>query len=141
MINTIVNYNHFSFRIPHFWSADHIFTVALKIGPIDKNNLKFSQEELEKISKKNSDEAGKKLADKTILDEIEDVGTGFESMDLDLLNVSPSTKMTTETGSWLNLAMASKNQTTATGADQSERGVFNQSERSRDQRTETMETE
>ena len=97
---------------------------------------------MEKISKKNSDEAGKKLADKTILDEIEDVGTGFESMDLDLLNVSPSTKMTTETGSWLNLAMASKNQTTvATGADQSERGVFNQSERSRDQRTETMETE
>ena len=89
---------------------------------------------MEKISKKNSDEAGKKLADKTILDEIEDVGTGFESMDLDLLNVSPSTKMTTETGSWLNLAMASKNQTTvATGADQSER--------SRDQRTETMETE
>ena len=142
MIHTIVNYNCFSFRIPHFWSADHIFTVALKIGPIDKNNLKFSQEELEKISKKNSDEAGKKLADKTILDEIEDVGTGFESMDLDLLNVSPSTKMTTETGSWLNLAMASKNQTTvAAGADQSERGVFNQSERSRDQRTETMETE
>merc|ERR1719397_2240968 len=26
-------------RIPHFWSADHIFTVALKIGPIDRENL------------------------------------------------------------------------------------------------------
>merc|ERR1711981_1448394 len=37
-------------RIPHFWSADHIFTVALKIGPIDRESLKFSPEELERIS-------------------------------------------------------------------------------------------
>ena len=97
-------------RIPHFWSADHIFTVALKIGPIDKDNLKFTQEELEKISKKNNEEALKKAADKTLIDEIEDVGSGFESMDLDLLNVSPSgqSKITTETGAWLNLALASK---------------------------------
>jgi len=97
-------------RIPHFWSADHIFTVALKIGPIDKDNLKFTQEELEKISRRNNEEALKKAADKTLIDEIEDVGSGFESMDLDLLNVSPSgqSKMTTETGAWLNLALASK---------------------------------
>ena len=84
--------------------------MAQKIGPIDKQNLKFSLEELEKIAKKNSEEVTKKLPDKTILDEIEDVGTGFESMDLDLLNVSPSMKMTSESGAWLNLAMASKEQ-------------------------------
>ena len=77
-------------RIPHFWSADHIFTVAMKIGPIDTDKLKFSQEELEMISKRNSEEVVKKDADKTLIDEIEDVGSGFESMDLDLLNVSPS---------------------------------------------------
>merc|ERR1719392_45161 len=37
-------------RIPHFWSADHIFTVALKIGPVDTKKLKFSLEELERIT-------------------------------------------------------------------------------------------
>lgn len=99
-------------RIPHFWSADHIFTVAMKIGPIDTDKLKFSQEELEMISKRNSEEVVKKDADKTLIDEIEDVGSGFESMDLDLLNVSPSgqPKLSTESGAWLNLAQASKQQ-------------------------------
>merc|ERR550532_3506060 len=94
-------------RIPHFWSADHIFTVALKIGPIDRENLKFSQEELEQISKKSSEN---KVTDKLLIDEIEDVGEGFDAMDLDLLNVSPSgqAKLATETGAWLNLALASK---------------------------------
>merc|ERR1712117_306524 len=49
-------------RIPHFWSADHIFTVALKIGPIDRESLKFSPDELEKMSKKHADT--EKLSDK-----------------------------------------------------------------------------
>ena len=45
-----------------------------------------------------------------LMNDIEDVGEGFESMDLDLLNVSPSgqAKLATESGAWLNLAMASK---------------------------------
>ena len=44
------------------------------------------------------------------MDEMEIVGSGFESMDLDLLNVSPSNKpkSNSETGAWLNIAMASK---------------------------------
>ena len=94
-------------RIPHFWSADHIYSIALKIGPINKENLKFSQEELEQISKKSSEN---KVTDKLLIDEIEDVGEGFDAMDLDLLNVSPSgqAKLATETGAWLNLALASK---------------------------------
>merc|ERR1712088_792473 len=73
-------------RIPHFWSADHIYTVAAKIGTIDKDTLKFSLEDLEMV------------------------GSGFESMDLDLLNVSPAnqTKSNTEVGAWLNFANASK---------------------------------
>merc|ERR1712079_737261 len=97
-------------RIPHFWSADHIYSIALKIGPIDK----------EKISKKNSEEAAlKKVGDKSLIDEIEDVGSGFESMDLDLLNVSPSgqQKLATETGAWLNLAQASKEPVPGTSKD------------------------
>ena len=72
-----------------------------------KENLKFSQEELEQISKKSSEN---KVTDKMLIDEIEDVGEGFDAMDLDLLNVSPSgqAKLATETGAWLNLALASK---------------------------------
>merc|ERR1719275_429212 len=95
-------------RIPHFWSADHIYSIALKIGPINKENLKFSPEELDKISKRNSE--NKMTTDRMLMNDIEDVGEGFESMDLDLLNVSPSgqAKLATESGAWLNLAMASK---------------------------------
>merc|ERR1719427_1321325 len=37
-------------RIPHFWSADHIYSVAVKLGPIDTKKLRFSLEELERIS-------------------------------------------------------------------------------------------
>jgi len=96
-------------RIPHFWSADHIYTVAAKIGPIDKDALKFSLEELESVSKRNTEDNSKKEVPAT-MDEMEAVGSGFQSMDLDLLNVSPSkqAKTSTETGAWLNIAMASK---------------------------------
>ena len=31
-------------RIPHFWSADHIYSVAVKLGPVDTKKLKFSLE-------------------------------------------------------------------------------------------------
>ena len=97
-------------RIPHFWSADHIFTVAAKIGTIDKEGLKFSLEKLEEISRRNNVEDGKKDRELVTMDEMEIVGSGFESMDLDLLNVSPSNKpkSNTDTGAWLNIAMASK---------------------------------
>jgi len=37
-------------RIPHFWSADHIYSVAVKLGPVDTKKLKFSLEELERIT-------------------------------------------------------------------------------------------
>ena len=37
-------------RIPHFWSADHIYSVAVKLGPVDTEKLKFSLEELERIT-------------------------------------------------------------------------------------------
>jgi len=95
-------------RIPHFWSADHIYSIAQKIGPINKENLKFSPEELDKISKRNSED--KMTTDRMLMNDIEDVGDGFDAMDLDLLNVSPSgqAKLATESGAWLNLAMASK---------------------------------
>ena len=37
-------------RIPHFWSADHIYSVAVKPGPVETRKLKFSLEELERIT-------------------------------------------------------------------------------------------
>eukprot|EP00092_Neocalanus_flemingeri_P001329 GFUD01001420.1.p1 GENE.GFUD01001420.1~~GFUD01001420.1.p1 ORF type:complete len:1228 (+),score=271.17 GFUD01001420.1:445-4128(+) len=129
-------------RIPHFWSADHIFTVALKIGPIDRENLKFSTDELEKMSKKNSEterlsfkNKGEKMkpsreaieraqhnteaiervenpnsnADTSYLDDMDMMGDGLESMDLDLLDEGPiQQKSSTQAGDWLNLVLASK---------------------------------
>jgi len=129
-------------RIPHFWSADHMFNVALKIGPINRDNLKFSTDELEKISKKYSDteklsfkNKGEKLkpsresiesaqrkteamervenpnsnADTSFLEDMDMMGTGLESMDLDLLEEGPvQPKLSTQAGDWLNLVLASK---------------------------------
>jgi hypothetical protein len=37
-------------RIPLFWSADHIYSVATKLGPIDTTQRKFSLEELERVT-------------------------------------------------------------------------------------------
>eukprot|EP00090_Calanus_glacialis_P039865 TRINITY_DN6942_c0_g1_i1.p1 TRINITY_DN6942_c0_g1~~TRINITY_DN6942_c0_g1_i1.p1 ORF type:complete len:1224 (+),score=288.91 TRINITY_DN6942_c0_g1_i1:40-3711(+) len=144
-------------RIPHFWSADHIFTVASKIGPIDRDNLKFSTEELEKMSNKYSDteklsvkNKGEKLkpsrasiesaqrkteeiervenpnsnADTSFLDDMDMMGNGLESMDLDLLEEGPTqSKPSTQAGDWLNLVMASKMSRRGSSHSQSSRKV------------------
>jgi len=34
-------------RIPHFWSADHMYGLASKLGPIQNDQLRFSIDELE----------------------------------------------------------------------------------------------
>jgi len=129
-------------RIPHFWSADHIFTVALKIGPIDRESLKFSPEELEKISKKHSDT--EKLSDKgkgerlkpnrnpsikdaqkqdeevervenpnanidtSFMDDMDTMGNGLESMELDLLEDGKNQTKPSVQADWINMAIASK---------------------------------
>jgi len=129
-------------RIPHFWSADHIFTVALKIGPIDRESLKFSTDELEKMSNKYSDteilsiqNKGEKLkpsreaiesarrkteeieridnpnstGDTSFMEDMDMMGNGLESMDLDLLEEGPNqSKQSVQAADWLNLVRASK---------------------------------
>ncbi len=37
-------------RIPHFWSADHLYQLALKVGPIKKEDLKMDLSVLETAS-------------------------------------------------------------------------------------------
>jgi len=121
-------------RIPHFWSADHMFTVALKIGPINRENLKFSTVELEKISNLNrvpSKNGKRKISressfpqiteiseqienpnsnsDTSFLDDMDMMDHGLESMDLDLLEDSAGQpKPNAQAGDWLNLVFASK---------------------------------
>jgi timeless protein len=123
-------------RIPHFWSADHIFTVALKIGPIDRESLKFSPDELEKMSKKHSDteklsvkNKGERMkpshaqlkaeeiervdnpnsnVDTSFMDDMDMMGSGLESMDLDLLEEGQRQGKPSIQADWLNLAIASK---------------------------------
>lgn len=44
-------------RIPHFWSADHVYSVATKLGPIDTAKLAFSLEELERMAEEKTTSA------------------------------------------------------------------------------------
>ena len=44
-------------RIPHFWSADHVYSVAAKLGPIDTTKLPFSLEELERMAEEKTSSA------------------------------------------------------------------------------------
>lgn len=37
-------------RIPHFWSADHLYNLALKVGPLRKEELKMDLSLLENSS-------------------------------------------------------------------------------------------
>lgn len=37
-------------RIPHFWSADHLYNLALKVGPLRKDELKMDLSFLETAS-------------------------------------------------------------------------------------------
>ena len=41
-------------RIPHFWSADHLYQLALKVGPIKKEDLKMDLSTLETASSSSS---------------------------------------------------------------------------------------
>lgn len=83
-------------RIPHFWSADHTYSVAAKLGPIATSQLKFSVSELERIS----------LAQESSTESPETF-TDFDSMEeMYLLKdaVTPGRPVT----SWADLAAASK---------------------------------
>jgi len=37
-------------RIPHFWAADHIYSIAAKLGNIDQDSLNFTLEEMERLA-------------------------------------------------------------------------------------------
>ena len=50
-------------RIPHFWSADHTYSVASKLGLIEISRLKFSLEELERLTTSSSEETEDNVQD------------------------------------------------------------------------------
>jgi len=98
-------------RIPHFWSADHIYSVASKIGPVDTTSLQFSMEDLERIS--NKEDSQGMVASDGALEELGKQGgveeDDFESMDL--LGDPPcssQTNLSSGRGGWLNMALMSK---------------------------------
>jgi len=113
-------------RIPHFWSADHIYTVATRIGNVDEAKLKFSLGELERISsiktetveqidnerpamKNNHNEIPQRLAiesnhnqKRPAMDQMDLMGCSIESMDIMEEGTSGNP------GGWLAMANASK---------------------------------
>ncbi len=107
-------------RIPYFWSADHLYSVAAKIGPIRSQSLKFSPEELERITRKPAGEPMEE--DQTPLVRPGGSGVGgdeesesefgrLEMMDLlenPVSSFTPGGGGGGMGGDWLQLAMASK---------------------------------
>merc|ERR1712106_410989 len=99
-------------RIPHFWSADHIYSVATRIGPVDADRLNFSLDNLEKMSIKEDSTGAAEITSSEKEDEIcndeSDADTDFESMDL--LGDESGFSMDTggENQGWMNMVMLSK---------------------------------
>ena len=104
-------------RIPYFWSADHLYAVAAKIGPIRPQSLKFSPDELERILSRRSpvpldEPMEEENHHVTQLDEDEGGEQFSRRMDtMDLLE-NPVAAFSGGGGggggNWLQLAMASK---------------------------------
>merc|ERR1712184_45467 len=97
-------------RIPHFWSADHIYSIAQKIGPIDTKKLRFSLEELERISAVASPSLNEEPAmpvrrpsTQKSLSDNED----FDNME-EMYLLEDATRPTPTTTSYVDLAAASK---------------------------------
>jgi len=97
-------------RIPHFWSADHIYSVAVKLGPIDTKKLRFSLEELERISAAASPSLNEEPAmpvrrpsTQKSLSDNED----FDNME-EMYLLEDATRPTPTTTSYVDLAAASK---------------------------------
>jgi len=97
-------------RIPHFWSADHIYSVAVKLGPIDTKKLRFSLEELERISAAASPSLTEEPAmpvrrpsTEKNLSECED----FDNME-EMYLLEDATRPTATATSYVDLAAASK---------------------------------
>jgi len=97
-------------RIPQFWSADHLFQLALKLGPVQKEDLNMDSSLLE-ISLPGNEET------KEMIPSSQGVSTNqSDYLDLDpmvAMDTSPSTDlhpftMPTPTTSWIQLALTSK---------------------------------
>jgi len=96
-------------RIPHFWSADHLFQLALKLGPVQKEDLNVDTKLLEIYLPGNEEtkemipsplEASTKQSESdplVAMDTLPDPGT----------DLHPFT-MPTPTTSWIQLALTSK---------------------------------
>ena len=63
-------------RIPHFWSADHLFQLAVKLGPVQKEDLKVDLSLLE-ISLSSNEEIKDTISSPS--------GTQTKTSDLDTL--------------------------------------------------------
>ena len=101
-------------RIPHFWSADHLYSVAAKIGPIRPQSLKFSPEELERITIRKSTGEPMEQEEEILMTPLTRPG-GREEPEfcrverMDLLESPPAASFNPASGGgWLQLAMASK---------------------------------
>jgi len=59
-------------RIPYFWSADHMYGVAAKLGPLPADTYRFTSDDIERIARKCPEPlTEKKVADDTCCDKMD----------------------------------------------------------------------
>merc|ERR1711935_859730 len=109
-------------RIPHFWSADHLFQLASKLGPVKKQDLNVDPTLMDmallEIKKENQENENENL---TILPKKEEILSGNTNDYLDPVMPMDQTSsnqnnqedlhpftMPTPTTSWIQLALTSK---------------------------------
>merc|ERR1712083_185561 len=114
-------------RIPHFWSADHLFQLALKLGPVRKEDLNVDSKLLE-ISLPGNEETKEMIPSS--------MGVSTKQSDADTLvamDTSPSTEvhpftMPTPTTSWIQLAKTSKKKSQIAASTQEQKSASTLSE-------------
>jgi timeless protein len=117
-------------RIPHFWSADHLFQLALKMGPVQKEDLNVDSSLLE-ISLSSNEETKEMIHSPAAPTTNQSDLSPLAAMDpLVAMDTSPSTDlhpftMPTPTTSWIQLALTSKKKSQMAASTQQQKSVPN----------------
>ncbi|KAL7044055.1 hypothetical protein ACKWTF_001754 [Chironomus riparius] len=93
-------------RIPEFWTSDILYTIAEKLGPIPKNNLKFDVSRIRKSSEQDI-----KMTSSMIIDNLSTSPSQIDKSDSSCFSVqryTPEVTSTTCSQSWLQMVVQSK---------------------------------
>jgi len=95
-------------RIPHFWSADHLYQLALKVGPLRKEDLRMDLTILEKaFCSDNTQDSGCNLNSPSTSIMKTSAETDPAAIEIPVSETIPFA-VPTPTNSWIQMALNSK---------------------------------